>query len=352
MPAEWEPHVATWLSWPRNRDSWPGYFDPVPGIWAQLVATLSQSESVYICAGDGDPGAIDADVMGEARRLVEHLPNVVLHDIPTNDAWMRDHGPMFLVGPAGSPPAMIDWGYNAWGGKYPPFDRDDLVPGRINERLKFRRFEPGIILEGGAVDFNGRGTVLTTEQCLLNENRNPQLSRADMERYLLDYCAASNVVWLGEGIIGDDTDGHIDELARFVNPRTVVCVVEQDPADENYAALQDNLRRLQLAKDEQGRPLEVVPLPMPQAIFCEGRRLPASYCNFYIANRVVDAATFDCPADAVVLETLQRLIPDRRVVGQRAVELVWGLGAFHCITRGPGPALREPVRGGHGPAGR
>ena len=333
MPAEWEPHAATWLSWPRNRNSWPGHFEPVPGIWGDLVAVLAASEPVHICAGNGDAGALDERLLDEARTLVGHLPNVTLHDVPTNDAWMRDHGPMFLVGPAGAPPAMVDWGYNAWGGKYPPFDRDDLVPRRINERLNLRRFEPGIILEGGAVDFNGRGTVLTTEQCLLNVNRNPSLDRADMERYLLDYCAATNVVWLGEGIVGDDTDGHIDELARFVGPRTVVCVVERDPADENYAPLQDNLRRLQLAKDEQGRPLEVVPLPMPPALFCDGQRMPASYCNFYIANRTVVAATFDCPADAEVLDVLSRLVPDRRVVGQRAVELVWGLGAFHCITQ-------------------
>ena len=327
MPAEWEPHAATWLSWPRNRNSWPGHFETVPGIWAELAATLSQYEPVHICAG-GD------EVMAEAERLVGRLPNVTLHDIPTNDAWMRDHGPMFLVNAKpGAEPAMVDWGYNAWGGKYPPFDHDDVVPRRINESLKYRRFEPGIILEGGAVDFNGLGTVLTTEQCLLNENRNPTLDRAGMERYLLDYCNAPNVVWLGEGIVGDDTDGHIDELARFVGPRTVVCVVEQDPADENYAPLQDNLRRLQLAKDEQGRPLEVVPLPMPAAVFCDDQRLPASYCNFYIANDVVVAAQFDCPADQVVLDTLRRLLPDRKVVGQRAVELVWGLGAFHCITQ-------------------
>jgi agmatine deiminase len=326
MPAEWEPHAATWLSWPRNKKSWPGHFEPIPGVWAELAATLAQSEPVHICAG-GD------DVMAEARRLVGHLANVTLHDIPTNDAWMRDHGPMFLVGPRGAEPAMVDWNYNAWGGKYPPFDHDDAVPRLINKGLRFLRFEPGIVLEGGAVDFNGRGSVLTTEQCLLNENRNSHLGRADMERYLLDYCAARNVVWLGEGIVGDDTDGHIDELARFVNPRTVVCVVEQDPRDENYAPLQDNLRRLQLAKDEEGRSLEVVPLPMPAALFCDDQRLPASYCNFYIANKVVVAAQFDCPADAIVLDTLTKLFPDRRVVGQRAVELVWGLGAFHCITQ-------------------
>ena len=326
FPAEWEPHAATWLSWPHNRASWPDKFEPVPAIWAKFIEVLCQHEAVHVLAGG-------EDVMAEAKRLVGHLPGVTLHDVPTNDAWCRDHGPMFLVSTKGQPPALIDWQYNAWGGKYPPFDKDNEVPRLVAEITGRRRFEPGIILEGGAVDFNGLGTVLTTEQCLLNENRNPTLDRADMERYLLDYCNAPNVVWLGEGIVGDDTDGHIDELARFVGPRTVVCVVEQDPADENYAPLQDNLRRLQLAKDEQGRPLEVVPLPMPAAVFCDDQRLPASYCNFYIANGVVVAAQFDCPADQVVLDTLRRLLPDRKVVGQRAVELVWGLGAFHCITQ-------------------
>lgn len=326
MPAEWEPHVATWLSWPRRRATWPGRFEPVPGIWAELAATIGAFEPVHICAG--------GDVLSEAQQLVGHLPNVTLHDIPTDDAWMRDHGPMFLVGPPGAEPAMIDWGFNAWGGKYPAFQNDDAVPRRINEQLRFRRFEPGIVLEGGGVDCNGRGSVLTSEQCLLNPNRNPHLSRAEIEGYLLDYTAARNVIWLGEGIVGDDTDGHIDELARFVGPRTVVCVVERDPRDANYAALQDNLRRLKLAKDEEGRPLEIVELAMPAPVVCDGKRLPASYCNFYIANGAVIAAQFDSPeTDAAALEALRRCFPDRKIIGLRAVELVLGRGAFHCITQ-------------------
>jgi agmatine deiminase len=326
MPAEWERHAATWLSW-------PGHFEPVPGIWAELTETLAQFEPVHLCAG-GEA------VMAEARELVGHLPNVTLHDIPTNDAWMRDHGPMFLVGPAGAEPVMVDWGFNAWGGKYPAFADDDAVPRRINERLRFRRFEPGIVLEGGAVDFNGRGSVLTTEQCLLNKNRNPDLSKADVERYLDDYCSAPNVIWLGQGMVGDDTDGHIDEIARFVGPRTVVCAVEQDPADMNYAALQDGLRRLKLAKDEEGRPLEVIELPMPAPVYCDGKRLPASYCNFYIANGAVIATQFGRATDSMILQVLARFFPDRRIIGQRAVELILGLGAFHCITQQQ-PALES-----------
>lgn len=325
-PAEWEPHAATWLSWPHNRDSWPDQFEPVPGIWAELVGVLSQSELVHICAG-GEA------VMNEARRLVGHLPNVVLHDIPTNDAWMRDHGPTFLASPAGSPPALVHWGYNAWGGKYPPFDLDQQVPLRITDMLGFRRFEPGIILEGGAIDVNGSGSVLTTEQCLLNPNRNAGLGRGEVERYLADYCGARHVIWLGGGIVGDDTDGHIDELARFVSQRTVLAAVEDDPQDANYEPLADNLRRLESAGDEQGRPLEVVKLPMPAPVFFGEHRLPASYMNFYIANRVIVVPQFGDPADSLALDVLARLFPDRRVRGLRAVELAWGLGAFHCITQ-------------------
>jgi agmatine deiminase len=253
--------------------------------------------------------------------------------VPTNDAWARDHGPTFLVGPRGSEPALVDWGYNAWGGKYPPFDLDDQVPKYVAQFTGRRRFEPGIILEGGAIDPNGEGALLTTEECLLNPNRNPGLSRAEVERYLRDYLGARHVLWLGRGIVGDDTDGHIDELARFVGPRTVVAAVEQDPRDANYEALQDNLHRLRSMTDQDGRPLEVIPLPMPRALFQEDARLPASYCNFYIANGVVVAPQYDDPADAEVLQTLARLFPTRQIRGISAVDLAWGLGAFHCITQ-------------------
>ncbi|HEX7379628.1 MAG TPA: agmatine deiminase family protein, partial [Pirellulales bacterium] len=222
---------------------------------------------------------------------------------------------------------------NAWGGKYPPFDHDRQVPRRIAELIGFRRFEPGIILEGGAIDVNGSGSLLTTEQCLLNPNRNAGLAREEIERYLADYCAARHVIWLGGGIAGDDTDGHIDELARFVAQRTVVAAVEDDPDDVNYEALRDNLSRLRAADDEQGRPLEVVKLPMPRPVYFGEHRLPASYLNFYIANGLVIVPQFDQPSDEVALDTLARLFPGRRLRGLRAVELAWGLGAFHCITQ-------------------
>jgi agmatine deiminase len=231
------------------------------------------------------------------------------------------------------PPALIDWGYNAWGGKYPPFDLDDVVPKKIAEATGRRRFAPGIILEGGAIDPNGLGTILTTEQCLLNPNRNPHLTRADMERYLADYLGAKKILWLGEGIEGDDTDGHIDELARFVGPRTVVAPFEENADDFNFRPLRENFERLKQMTDQDRQPLEVIPLPMPQPIYHDGQRLPASYCNFYIANGVVIVPQFDDPADRTMVEILGRQFPEREIIGLPARDLVWGLGAFHCITQ-------------------
>ena len=325
LPAEWEPHAATWLSWPHKQESWPGNFSPIPAVWQKLATTLARFEPVRILAS----GA----ALGQARAMVGGVPNVMLHDVPTDDAWLRDSGPMFLVAPPGAPPALVDWGYNAWGGKYPPFELDDAIPARVAAITGRKCFSPGIVLEGGSIDGNGAGTILTTEQCLLNPNRNPGLSRSDVERYLTDYCNARKVLWLGEGFVGDDTDGHIDQLARFVGPTTVVAAYESNESDENYPPLADNLRRLSSMTDADGRPLEIVRLPMPSPKFYDGQRLPAGYLNFYIANGVVIFPTFDDPADTVVQAALARLFPTRQIIGQRAVELVWGLGAFHCITQ-------------------
>lgn len=272
--------------------------------------------------------------MAEARALIGGLPNVTLHDIETNDVWARDHGAMFLAGPPELPPAVVDWEYNAWGGKYPPFDKDNQVAAQMAALTGRKRFVPGIILEGGAVDGNGNGTILTTEECLLNPNRNPLLSKTDVERYLRDYCAARKVIWLGRGIAGDDTDGHIDELARFVGPSTVVAAWEPDPTDENHDPLEENLRRLRSATDADGNPLEVIPIRMPKPMYYEGARLPASYMNFYIANGVVIVPKFeDEDADAAACATLGRIFPDRAIRALDAVDLAWGLGAFHCITQ-------------------
>ncbi|MDX1964165.1 MAG: agmatine deiminase family protein [Pirellulales bacterium] len=326
MPAEWEPHAATWLSWPHKEASWPGNFTPIPRLYAHLVRTLARHEPVHILAGG-------ESLFPEVSRLFQNQSRVTVHDVRTDDAWLRDSGPIFLNGKPGAPPALINWGYNAWGGKYPPYELDDLLPTEIAALTGRNKFTPGIILEGGAIDVNGRGTLITTEQCLLNPNRNPHLDRASVEKYLTDYLNVTNILWLGAGIVGDDTDGHIDELARFVNPTTVVAAVEEDPTDENYAALQDNLRRLKSFSDQDGQPLTIIPLPLPRAMDYEGQRLPASYCNFYIANGAVLVPQFGDPADHAALDILRPLFPGREVLGLFARELAWGLGAFHCITQ-------------------
>ncbi|HEX4143787.1 MAG TPA: agmatine deiminase family protein [Pirellulales bacterium] len=326
FPAEWEPHAATWLAWPHNPATWPGKFEPIPAVWQELVRTLAQFEPVNIFAGG-------ESIRREAESLVGDVPNVTLCDIPTNDVWSRDHGPMFLAGPPDLPPALVDWDYNAWGGKYPPFDLDNEIPRHVAELTGRRRFTPGIILEGGAIDGDGAGTILTTEPCLLNPNRNPHLGRGEIEQYLADYCAARKVIWLAGEIAGDDTDGHIDELARFVGPRTVVCAVEPDPQDENYEPLADNFQRLASATDAQGRAFEVVPINLPRPLYHDGQRLPASYMNFYIANGVVLVPVFDDVADLAACDTLGALFPGRKIHPLRAVDLAWGLGAYHCITQ-------------------
>jgi agmatine deiminase len=332
MPAEWEPHRGTWLSWPHKEASWPGKFGPVPGIFASMVRALADREEVHInVAGP----AMEAEV----RRLLVDTGagagNVFFHHIPTNDAWCRDHGPVFLrrTRDGRREQAIVDWGFNAWGGKYPPYDLDDVVPSRIGAELGLPVFEPGIVLEGGSIDVNGRGTLLTTEACLLNPNRNPRLGRRDIEGYLRDYLGVTTILWLGDGIAGDDTDGHVDDITRFVDPTTVVTVVEEDPRDENYEPLQANLERLRGMADQDGRPLRVVPLPMPRPLYHEGHRLPASYANFYIANGLILLPTYDPARDEEAAATLAGLFPGRDIVGIDCTDLVWGLGAFHCVSQ-------------------
>lgn len=326
-PAEWEPHAATWVSWPHNRNSWPGKFELVPPQFAALVRSVAEVEPVHVLAG-GEA------VLAEAQQYVGDLPNVTLHPIATNDAWCRDHGPTFLIGPPDDPPALIDWEYNAWGGKYPPFDLDNAVPRQIAELQQRRRFAPRIVLEGGAIEGNGCGTLLTTESCLLNPNRNPELSRHEMEQFLVDYLGVRKVLWLADAeLAGDDTDGHIDQLARFVNPVTIVAASEENRDDSNYHPLQSIHRQLQAMTDQDGRPLEIHRLPLPQPKFVGEQRVPASYLNFYIANDLVVVPQFEDPADRVAIEILSRLFPDRRVRGVPSLDLIWGLGSFHCLTQ-------------------
>jgi agmatine deiminase len=331
MPAEWERHAATWLTWPHNLESWPGAFESIPGVWVALVAALAPGEHVHILVGDE---AAEAEVRALLDAAGVPKQRTGLHRIPSNDAWARDHGPTFIVRDnERAALAAVHWNFNAWGGKYPPWNHDAEIAGHVAALAGAPVFKPDIILEGGSIDVNGRGTLLTTESCLLNKNRNPDLSRQQIEEVLRNYLGVSKILWLADGIVGDDTDGHIDDLARFVDPTTVVTVVEDDPADANYEILRDNDERLRTMTDQDGQPLRIVKLPMPRPQLHDNHRMPASYANFYIANQVVVTPTFDDPADGVALETLQRLFPQRRVVGIYAKDLVWGLGAFHCITQ-------------------
>ncbi len=332
MPAEWAPHRGTWLSWPHKEASWPGKFEAVPAIFARMISELVPHEEVHInVAGPG----MESDV----RDLLnaEHVPGerIFFHHHPTNDAWCRDHGPIFIQRERGGhrEEAIVDWGFNAWGGKYPPYDLDDVVPTRIGEELGIPVFAPGIVMEGGSLEVNGLGTLLTTESCLLNPNRNPRLDRAAIEACLRDYLGVGNILWLGDGIEGDDTDGHIDDLTRFTDARTLVTVIEDDPADPNHAPLRNNLSRLRTMRDQDGEPFRIVTLPMPRRLEHDGQRLPASYANFYVANGVVLVPTYDPARDGEAIATLQGLFPTRRVIGIDCVELVWGLGAFHCVSQ-------------------
>jgi len=338
MPAEWAPHRGTWLSWPHREESWPGKFGPVPGVFAEMVRQLAPHEEVHINVAGPE---MAADVLAVLRPFEIPPGRVVLHENPTNDAWCRDHGPCFVQRTVDGrrEEAIVDWRYNAWGGKYPPFDLDDVIPSRIGAAYGLPVFHPGIVMEGGSLDVNGAGTLLTTEACLLHPNRNPQLSRTEIEGYLRDYLGVRHILWLGDGIAGDDTDGHVDDLTRFTDVHTVVTVVEEDPTEENYEPLQENLKRLGTMTDQDGQPLRIVTLPMPRPLYQDGQRLPASYANFYIANGVVLLPAYDAATDEVARTTLQQLFPTRRVVPIDATDLVWGLGAFHCVSQ-QWPALR------------
>ncbi|HWP23097.1 MAG TPA: agmatine deiminase family protein [Candidatus Binatia bacterium] len=331
MPAEWAEHRATWLSWPHNRDTWPSQLETVRGVWAQMVAALSPHERVNLLVNDE---AAEREVAARLRRAGAAMENVTLYRIPTVDVWMRDYGPTFVVRESREEPlAFNDWIFNGWGGKYKDYEKDERVAREIAARLKVPVFDHQIVLEGGSIEVNGAGICLTTEQCLLNKNRNPHLSRAEIEAFLQDSLGVEQIVWLGQGIAGDDTDGHIDDIARFVGPATVACIIEGNPKDENYHALQENYERLQGATDRRGGKLSLVTLPCPAPLYLEGARLPASYANFYIANRVVLVPVFDDPNDKKALGILREVFADREVIGLRCNEVVAGLGAIHCVTQ-------------------
>jgi agmatine deiminase len=331
FPAEWAPHAATWLSWPHKEASWPGKIETVFGVYSQFIKELAEGEEVCINVNDE---SMREFALQHLERAGADLSQIKFFFHPTNDAWCRDHGPAFVVSPKGNQrKAVVKWLYNAWGEKYPPHDLDNEVPFRIAKARSLPVFEPGIVMEGGSVEFNGKGTLLTTKACLLNPNRNPHLNQVQIEQKLRDYYGVSNILWLGDGILGDDTDGHIDDLTRFVNEDTVVTVVEYDKNDDNYAPLQENLELLHQLRLETGKQMNVIELPMPASVEYEGQRLPASYANFYIGNAAVVVPTFRDPNDDKALDILTGCFPDRKVIGLDSSDLIWGLGSFHCLSQ-------------------
>ena len=333
MPAEWHPHEGTWLTWPKDPETWPGRVERVEELYLEIIAALAPHEIVNVLVDD-EPTAQAV----RKRCNFSGAQNVRFHRIPTVDSWIRDYGPNFLISAQGTG-AFNDWAFNAWGNKYEALKQDDRVPHLLEPVLQQRRFAPGIVMEGGSIEVNGNGCVLTTEQCLLNPNRNPDLSRNQIEAYLKNYLGVTKVLWLGEGIVGDDTDGHIDDIARFVSPNVIVCAVEDDPEDANYELLQENLERLKGMTDANERAFEIITLPMPGVVGGESTdtrnldRLPASYANFYIANNVVLLPVFGHENDARAIDTLQNLFRDRRVIPIDCEPLVWGMGTIHCLTQ-------------------
>lgn len=324
-------HEATWLSWPHKEASWPGKIDAIYPNYSLFVKYLAQSEKVRINVVDA---AMKESATAHLVKAGVNMEQVSFYLHPTNDAWCRDHGPAFLINPAAKQKKVIvDWNYNAWGNKYPPYDLDDVIPTLIGKHFDIPVYHPGIIMEGGSVEFNGTGTILTSTSCLLNPNRNSHLNRDQIENYLFDYYGANQVLWVEEGIVGDDTDGHIDDTIRFVNEDTVLTVVESNTQDENYTILQDNLAQLKKMRLLNGKQLNIVELPMPEAVIYEDQRLPASYANFYISNKYVIVPTFRSAMDDKALSIIAEAYKNREVVGIDSTDIIWGLGSFHCLSQ-------------------
>lgn len=331
MPAEWARHEATWLTYPKNPDSWPGKIETIYPSYHLFVKTLAESEVVHV---NVDDEAMLEHVKLELQEIDSNMQNIKMHIIPSNDAWCRDHGPAFLLNRNDAKRrAMVNWNHNAWGGKY-PYELDTEVPVRIHELMpEVEMFSPGIVMEGGSIDVNGCGDLITTTSCLLNPNRNQHLNQDSIEGYLRDYYGVENIIWLGDGIVGDDTDGHVDDLTRFVSPDTILTVVEHDTWDENYEPLQKNLQMLNRCRLANGKQPTIVEMPMPDVVFYDNQRLPASYANFYIANGKVIFPTYRCLADNEAAYILEACFPDREVVGIDSTDIIWGLGSFHCLSQ-------------------
>ncbi len=338
MPAEWEPHLATWIAWPHHGADWPGKFAAIPWVFGEMVRRLHLHERVKILVEN-------ERLEQRARRLLSQAmvdPAAVdFYRVPTNRSWLRDTGPIFIRRSGSGDVGILNWKFNGWA-KYSNWERDNAVPNKIARLLEVKQWQPmtsaprrRIVMEGGSIEVNGRGTLITTEECLLSpiQARNPGLSKLELEEIFRHYLGVGKVIWLGRGIAGDDTHGHIDGVVRFVNATTVVVAAEANRQDVNYEALRENRRRLQSTTDQDGQPLCVVDLPMPQPLFLGRRRLPASYANFYIANKTVLVPTFNDPNDRLALNRLSRLFPDRQVVGIHSVDLAWGFGTLHCLTQ-------------------
>ena len=340
MPAEWKPHEATWLAWPHNPEDWPGKFQAIPWLYAEIVRLLAAHERVNLLVEDAKA---EQRVRGILERAGANLDRVSLHTWPTNRSWTRDSGPIFVRNAEGQI-AVTNWQFNAWA-KYDDWRLDDQVPGRVAALLGLPEWQPAIeladgfrqrlVLEGGSIDTNGAGILLTTEECLLSEvqQRNPGISRGQMEQAFHDYLGIDQVIWLDRGIAGDDTHGHIDDIARFVAPTTIVAAVEPNTSDPNHAPLAENLARLKAARTPDGKQFDLVELPLPRPVVFSGQRLPASYANFYVANGLVLVPTFHDPNDRVALKILAEVFPGREVIGIHCVDLVWGLGTLHCMTQ-------------------
>ena len=340
FPPEWHPHAGTWFSWPRPEGiSFPGKYHTVPENLARIMCEIQSREAVHVNVPNGNYEYL---VRQQLKQFGCPTKNVNFHQIPTNESWCRDHGPAFVLRrrkmrtkkATKAEAAVVDWGFNAWGGKYPPWEDDDAVPTKVAAALKLPVFYPGVVMEGGAVDFNGAGTVLTTTDCLLNKNRNPGLSKGQVEQYLRDYYGQRHVCWLTGGIEGDDTDGHVDDLARFIGPGKIVLGVEEDPKDDNYRVLRSVRKQLDGLRDQDGRPFEIIEIPMPGVVEHDGQRLPATYVNFYFVNGALLVPTYRHRRnDRRAIETLQSHLPKHKVVGVDCTELIWGLGAIHCLTQ-------------------
>lgn len=331
MPAEWEPHAATWLAWPHNVRDWPGKFGPIPWVYAEIIRRVSAGETVRLMAGDV---GLEAKARKVLQRASVSLERVEFHRIPTDRVWTRDSGPIFVRQAGGR--AIAQFRFNAWA-KYANYKKDTRIPERAAKALGLPLLDVGgAVLEGGAIDVNGAGSILATEECLLDpvvQVRNPGFARADYEGLFKTHLGAGNTIWLGRGIAGDDTHGHVDDLARFVGPRTILHCAEKNPRDPNYALLNENRERLQSARLQDGTHPEVVPLPMPEPVIFAGQRLPASYANFYLCNAAVLVPVFDDPNDRLALGVLAELFHGRKVVGINARDLVWGLGTLHCVSQ-------------------